>query len=176
MKRKNQEDIDFDFELPIKKNSNEEEIIDEKTQKGDHLIIGDSSLDLSDDCLIIRKVSNGGKEKILIDLLEIKASQTKMHSHPVFLFLAIFLLVVSIGGCIPTLFFYPLIAYIILVVGIICFIIFITLFFKLRNMSLIIKYGSRDRVVKFSKNTKSFKKLNDFLDEVYEKKHRLIKK
>ena len=176
MKRKHQEDIDFDFELPLKEDRDDSEVIYEKTQKGDHLIIGDSSLDLSDDCLIIRKVSNGGKEKILIDLLEIKASQTKMRSHPIYLFLAIFLLVVSIGGFIPTLFFYPLVAYIILGVGIICFILFLTLFFKLKNMSLIIKYGTRDRVVNFSKNTKSFKKLNDFLDELYEKKHRLIKK
>ena len=176
MKRNKQDDIDFDFELPLKQQDNEEsKTIYQKTQKGDHLVLGDSSLDLSDDCLIIRRVTNGNKEKILIDLLEIKATQTKMNSHPIFLFLGIFFLICSIGGFIPTLFYYPVVAYIILGVGIVLFIIFVALFISLRNMTLVIKYGNKDRNVRISKDTKSFKKLNDFLDELYVKKHRLTK-
>lgn len=176
MKRNVQDDLDFDFELPLQDNEQEEtKVTYQKTKKGDHLVIGDSSLDLSDDCLIIRRVNKSGKEKILIDLLEIKATQTKMSSHPVFLFLGIFFLLCGIGGFIPTLFYYPMIAYIILGVGIVLFIIFLGLFLSLRNMTLIIKYGNKDRNVRISKDTKSFKKLNDFLDELYIKKHRLTK-
>ncbi len=176
MRRNNKDDLDFDFELPLKEQQEEEtKTIYQKTQNGDHLVIGDSSLDLSDDCLIIRRISNGNKEKILIDLLEVKATQTKMVSHPVFLFLGIFFLICSIGGFIPTLFYYPVVAYIILGVGILLFIIFLGLFISLRNMTLVIKYGNKDRNVRISKDTKSFKKLNDFLDELYAKKHRLIK-
>lgn len=176
------QDMDFDFDVKKGKKQKEVSIKEEysiapKAIKSKKLRLGGVTLDLSEDCLIIRRRTSTIKEKTMVALDEIESTKVKKVTRPVFLFFALFFLIVSLGG------FYPLYLYlqnltIPLIVGgagVFLFLIFLILFLTTRRLQLVINFSTSRTIKYMIYETKMFEKLNDFIDEVYHLKHEIYK-
>ena len=176
------QDMDFDFD--VKKGIKQKEVsikeeysIAPKAIKSKKIRLGGVTLDLSEDCLIIRRRTRTIKEKTMVALDEIESTKVKKVTRPGFLFFALFFLIVSLGG------FYPLYLYlqnltIPLIVGgagVFLFLIFLILFLTTRRLQLVINFSTSRTIKYMIYETKMFEKLNDFIDEVYHLKHEIYK-
>ena len=180
MKNVKREDLDFDFDLknerkPISSPSKVEYTIEPKSTHGDRIRVGGITLDISDDCLILRRRTRNIKEKTMISFDQIESTKVKKVTRHVLLFLAIFFLVFfAVGG-------YPVYLYLSNLylgiacgaVGLVLFIIFLIIFLSTRRLQLIINFSTTRNIKYMVYETKMFEKFNAFLDEVYRAKHRL---
>lgn len=182
MKNKKREDLDFDFDVKKEKKPSTSPVkVEYSTEpaspKRNRVRIAGITLDLSEDCLIIRRRTSTIKEKTMIALDEIESTKVKKVSRPVLLVLAILFLV--IGGVI----FYPIylhlndyvIPLIIICSAVLLFVIFLIAFLTTKSLQLIINFSSTRNIKYTTHETKMFEKLNDFIDEVYHVKHQLYK-
>lgn len=182
MKNKRRDDLDFDFDIkhekkPIVNQSKVEYTIEPKSTKADRIRVGAITLDLSDDCLILRRRTRNIKEKTMIALDEIESTKVMKVTRPVLLFLAIFLLV---AGVVVSAALYLYLSNLILTIciaggGLLLFIIFLICFLCTRRLQLIINFSTSRNIKYMIYETKMFEQLNLFIDEVYHAKHQLNK-
>jgi hypothetical protein len=182
MKNTRRDDLDFDFDVRNEKKPNTspskvEYTIEPKSRNADRVRLGGITLDLSDDCLILRRRTRTIKEKTMIALDEIESTKVMKVTRPVLLFFAIFFLVFCSVGAVP-LHLYVQNLYLTIGVaaaGVILFIIFLSCFLSTRRLQLIINFSSTRNIKYMIYETKMFETLNAFIDEVYHAKHQLNK-
>lgn len=182
MKKVKREDLDFDFDIKKEKKPSTSPVkleysIEPKSKKGNRISISGITLDLSDDCLIIRRRTCTTKEKTLIALDEIQSTKVKKVTLPIFLFLSIFFFLVAAILIYPTYQHFKdwTIPIIIGASGFVLFSLFLILFLTTRRLQLIINFSSTRSIKYLSYQTNMFEKLNNFIDEVYHVKHKLYK-
>lgn len=183
MKNKRREDLDFDFDVkkekkPVDVPVKEEYSINVKSNKTKRIRLGAVTLDCNDDSLIIRRRTSTIKEKILIALDEIESTKVKKVTRPIFLFFAIFFLVVGLVGAYPLYLYLQNLIYAIIsgASGLVLFLIFLIIFLSTRRLHLVINFSTTRTIKYMIYETKMFDKLNEFIDEVYHLKHECIKK
>ncbi|MDD6301717.1 MAG: hypothetical protein PUA56_00180 [Bacillales bacterium] len=177
MEKKQNEDFDFDFDLkdekpvydPLKKTNT----LDPHISKGDLINLGSFSLDLSDDCLIIRTSNYSSKTKVLIYLDEIQSTMVSKRSLMIFLFLAIIFLGVSIAVAVPLFFYYRVASYVVGGVGLTLAIISFIIYFKSKRLLLKIRYSNNHVFKRTISSINSFNRLNEFFDELYHRRSKL---
>ena len=180
MKNTRRDDLDFDFDVKKEKSveliqPKSEFSFAPKSKKGNRVRLGAVTLDLSEDCLIIRRRTRTTKEKTMVSLDEIESTKVKRVSRPFFLFLAILFLVVGGVGAYPVYLYLQSLVYAVACAGagLLLFIIFLIIFLSTRRLQFILNF-SRTRNIKYLVyDTKQFEKLNEFIDEVYHAKHQL---
>ena len=183
MKNKRREDIDFDFDVkkekkPIDVPAKEEYSIYTKNIKSRRIRLRQVTLDVSEDCLIIRRRTNTIKEKTLIALDEIESTKVKKVTRPILLVLSILFLVVGLAAAYPLYLYLQTWIYSIVSAGagLVLFLIFLIIFLSTRRLQLIINFSTTRNIKYMIYETKMFEKLNDFIDEVYHLKHECIRK
>lgn len=180
MKNIRREDKDFDFDRkeerrPIGNGSKVEYTIEPTTQVKERIRLGGITLDINEDCLILRRRTRNIKEKTMVALDQIESTKVKRVAKPGLLFLAIFFLVFCAVGA------YPLYLYLnnlylaigVAAAGLVLFIVFLSIFLSTRRLQLIINFSTTRTIKYMIYETKMFEKLNSFLDEVYAAKHKL---
>lgn len=183
MKNKRREDIDFDFDVKKEKKpetvpTKEEYSIDAKVIKSKRIRLGGVTLDVSEDCLIIRRRTSTIKEKTMIALDEIESTKVKKVTRPILLFFAIFFLVIGGAAVYPIYLYLQNLMFALIAggAGLFLFIIFLIIFLTTRRLQLIINFSATRNIKYMIYETKMFDKLNNFIDEVYHLKHECIKR
>jgi hypothetical protein len=178
MKEKN-DDLDFDFDVKMdeKVSHNEYDIVRPVAPSGcDHVQIDNYIYELSDDSLIIKYKQKNFKIKKMIDLLEIQSSIVKSGSKRIYLFLTFLMLILGLGGTIACYFFINIYALFILLGFVIASIVFLIIYLQSRRLNFVIYYStSKEHSQPLSKRIKALDKLNELIDEIYKRKHKLIK-
>lgn len=151
----------------------QDDILDIPSKKsGTSVSVGETSFELSNNTLVIRRSNKHYKEKTLIDFEDIIYTRVRKNSNLLLLILSIAIAVLVGGATYP---FYRLIgnySFIIMGVGFLISAILLIIYFSIRNVKITIYLKNSKPIVRTGKNMKLFAQTNDFFDELFYLKHR----
>ena len=151
----------------------QEDILDIPSKKsGTSVSVGETSFELSNNTLVIRRSNKHFKEKTLIDFEDIIYTRVRKNSNILLLILSIVLLVIFGGATYPLYRYIGSYSFMILGVGVFISAILIAIYFSIRNVKITIYLKNSKPIVRTGKNMKLFSQTNDFFDELFYLKHR----
>jgi hypothetical protein len=134
--------------------------------------INDTTFEIAQNVLILKRASNSYKEKILIDLGCITSTKVVKHSNIWALFFSLFFLVIGGGATYPLYRYFSWWGFASLGGGVLIFIILFTIYFLSRNIRIVIYRLNGEPIRRTCREVNKFNKINAFFDEIFYRKYK----